>query len=225
MTDPVGRIEELRGLIAHHAEAYHTNDAPEISDADYDALIAELTALEELHPDLATVGSPSQAVGASPSLLFAAVSHGARMFSLDNADDLDKVAAWQARLVRELGRAPSGYACELKVDGLAVNLTYEKGRFVRGATRGDGTTGEDITDNLRTIAAIPERIAGKGVPSLLEVRGEVYMPQAAFDELNRLQAEAGDRLYVNPRNAAAGSLRQKDATITASRRLALWVYQ
>jgi DNA ligase (NAD+) len=225
MIDPAARVEELRRLVAHHAERYHVLDDPEISDAEYDALVAELAALEEQYPDLAVPDSPSQAVGGAPSPLFAAVEHRVRMFSLDNADTVDKVEAWEARLERLLGGPPEAYACELKVDGLAVNLTYERGRFTRGATRGDGTVGEDITENLRTIDAIPDRLAGDDAPATLEVRGEVYMSEEAFSDLNRAQAEAGDRLYVNPRNAAAGAVRQKDPAVTASRRLSLWVYQ
>jgi len=225
MSGPAERIAELRREISRHAEAYHTRDEPEISDADYDALVAEFMALEEQYPDLAVADSPSLTVGAAPSALFAPVEHRVRMFSLDNADTIEKVGAWESRLVRQLGRPASGYACELKVDGLAVNLTYEDGDFVRGATRGDGVVGEDITANLETIGAVPRRLTGSDVPSVLEVRGEVYMPQEAFDALNRAQADAGDRLYVNPRNAAAGSLRQKDPAVTASRQLSMWVYQ
>jgi DNA ligase (NAD+) len=225
VTGPADRIAELRQQISHHAEAYHTRDEPEISDADYDALVAELMALEEQYPDLAVADSPSLAVGAARSAIFSPVEHRVRMFSLDNADTIEKVEAWEERLVRHLGRPPAGYSCELKVDGLAVNLTYEDGEFVRGATRGDGVVGEDITANLETIGVVPRRLIGPDVPSALEVRGEVYMPQEAFDALNRAQADAGDRLYVNPRNAAAGSLRQKDPAVTASRQLSMWVYQ
>jgi DNA ligase (NAD+) len=225
MSDAASRVEELRRLIAHHAERYHVFDDPEISDAEYDALVAELADLEARHPGLARTDSPTQAVGAEASPLFPTVEHRVRMFSLDNADTIDKLRAWETRLERRLGRAPEAYACELKVDGLAVNLAYEQGEFVRGATRGDGAVGEDVTENLRTIDAVPSRLAGDDPPAVLEVRGEVFMSLDAFEELNRLRAEAGDRLYVNPRNAAAGAVRQKDPAITASRRLSLWVYQ
>jgi DNA ligase (NAD+) len=225
VSDPAARAAELRQAIAYHGDRYHALDDPEISDAEYDALVAELAALEEQHPDIVVPGSPTTAVGAAPSPLFEAVEHRARMFSLDNADEVDKLEAWEARLARQLGRPPSGYACELKVDGLAVNLTYERGRFTRGATRGDGTTGEDITANLRTIGEVPDALAGSDPPDVLEVRGEVYMSDEAFTRLNRAQEDAGARLYVNPRNAAAGAVRQKDPEVTASRQLGLWVYQ
>ncbi|MDH3517932.1 MAG: NAD-dependent DNA ligase LigA, partial [Acidimicrobiia bacterium] len=181
-------------------------------------------AIEKDRPDLITPDSPTQRVGAPPSALFAPVAHLRPLFSLDNADSEADLEAWEQRVERQLGELPSGYACELKIDGLAVVLTYEDGVFVRGATRGDGTTGEDITANLRAIEAIPLRLLGDP-PPLIEVRGEVYMPYPAFAELNETQAAAGDRLFANPRNAAAGSVRQKDPAITASRALSIWVYQ
>jgi DNA ligase (NAD+) len=215
----------LRERIRHHLHRYHVLDAPEISDAEFDGLMRELEALEDAHPELITPDSPTQRVGAVPESAFGEVTHRQRMFSLDNAETTEDLEAWAGRLERTLGRAPSGYACELKIDGLAVSLTYEDGVLTVGATRGDGVTGEDVTANLRTIAGIPLRLLGDRVPAVLEVRGEVYMPIAAFDELNEAQAAAGDRLYVNPRNAAAGAVRQKDPAMTASRRLAIWVYQ
>lgn len=218
------RILELRATIRHHAARYHRDDDPEISDEDYDALVRELAALEAANPDDAAGDSPTQEVGAAPSELFASVVHATRMFSLDNAMSDEDMAAWQQRLVRTLGADPSGYTCELKIDGLAIALTYDKGKLVLGATRGDGMTGEDVTANLRAITTIPKQLVGD-VPDILEVRGEVYMPTASFDALNKRQADAGARLFANPRNAAAGSVRQKDANVTASRDLSIWIYQ
>ncbi|MEX1003845.1 MAG: NAD-dependent DNA ligase LigA [Acidimicrobiia bacterium] len=224
-TDPVRRAEELRGAISHHGHRYHVLDEPEIADAEYDALVRELEALEEQRPDLITPDSPTQRVGGAVSELFAPVTHRRRLFSLDNAEATDELQAWEDRIVRQVERRPDGYSCELKVDGLAVSLTYENGMLTQGATRGDGTTGEDITANLRVIEDIPARLTGTVIPSLLEVRGEVYMPYAAFEALNDRQAEAGDRIFINPRNAAAGSVRQKDPAIAAERRLSIWIYQ
>ncbi|HSQ38204.1 MAG TPA: NAD-dependent DNA ligase LigA [Acidimicrobiia bacterium] len=223
--DLAARAAELRAALRHHDYRYYVLDEPEVSDARYDALKRELLAIEEAHPELVTPDSPTQRVGTAPSAQFAPVSHRERMFSLDNAMAEAEVEAWEARLERVLGRAPSGYACEPKIDGLAVSLTYEQGRLVQGATRGDGAVGEDITANLRTIPAVPLVLLGEGHPEVMEVRGEIYMPVGAFAELNEAQAEAGERLFVNPRNAAAGAVRQKDPAITASRRLSIWVYQ
>jgi DNA ligase (NAD+) len=221
----VERAAELRELLRYHSHRYHVLDAPEISDAEYDTLLRELIALEEADPSLITPDSPTQRVGAPTSDLFAEVTHRARMFSLDNAETAEDLEAWQTRLERQLGRPPAGYACEPKIDGLAISLTYERGVLVTAATRGDGVTGEDVTANIRTIGQIPLSLLGEGHPEVMEVRGEVYMSDAAFDELNRAQADAGDRLFVNPRNAAAGSLRQKDPRVTAQRRLGVWIYQ
>ncbi len=223
--DPVARMEELRAAIRHHGHRYHALDDPEIADAEYDALVRELEALEEQHPDLITPDSPTQRVGGQVSELFAPVTHRRRLFSLDNAETAGDLQEWEDRIVRQLGRTPDGYSCELKIDGLAVSLTYEHGMFTRGATRGDGLTGEDITANLRMIDAIPSRLLGADPPAVLEVRGEVYMPYAAFEALNARQVEAGDRVFINPRNAAAGSVRQKDPTIAGERRLSIWIYQ
>ncbi len=217
-------LEKLREQLRYHAHRYYVLDAPEVSDADYDAMYRQLERLEADHPDLITPDSPTQRVGYDVSALFTPVPHLEPLFSLDNAEAGEDLDAWQARLERVLGRPPLGYACELKIDGLAVSLVYEQGVFVRGATRGDGTTGEDITANLRTIEAVPLRLFGEA-PELLEVRGEVYMPAAAFNELNERQAIADDRLFTNPRNAAAGSVRQKDPAMTAARKLSIWVYQ
>ena len=224
-TDPVRRAEELREAIAHHGHRYHVLDEPEIADAEYDALVRELEALEEQRPDLITPDSPTQRVGGAISDLFAPVTHRRRLFSLDNAETMDELRAWEDRIVRQVERRPDGYSCELKVDGLAVSLTYERGVLTQGATRGDGTTGEDITANLRVIEDIPGRLTGDDLPTLLEVRGEVYMPYSAFEALNERQAEAGDRIFINPRNAAAGSVRQKDPAVAAERQLSIWIYQ
>jgi len=224
--DPVARAEELRRLIAHHNERYHVLDDPEITDAEYDSLVRELRAIEADHPDLAVPGSPSGSVGAPPSTLFAPVVHQVPMMSLDNAFSAEELGAWADRLAKQVP-ADTRFVCELKIDGLAISLLYRDGRYVQAATRGDGRTGEDVTANVATIAAIPHRLdpAAGPFPGVLEVRGEVYMPVSAFAELNRRQAEAGERLFVNPRNSAAGSLRQKDPTVTASRALSFWAYQ
>jgi DNA ligase (NAD+) len=224
--DPVARSGELRDLIARHNERYHVLDDPEITDAEYDDLVRELRAIEAEHPDLAVPDSPTTRVGAAPSTLFAPVVHHVPMMSLDNATRPEELRAWADRLAKQVPE-DTAFECELKIDGLAISLLYRDGRFVQAATRGDGTTGEDVTANTATIAAIPERLdpAVGTVPEALEVRGEVYMPIRAFDDLNRRQAEAGERLFVNPRNSAAGSLRQKDPSITASRALSFWAYQ
>ncbi len=225
MTDPNQRIEELRQQIREHIHSYYILDEPTVSDAQFDKLMAELKLVETEHPDLITPDSPTQVVGTPVGELFAPVRHLRPMFSLDNAENIEEVEAWQQRLVRQLGEAPDAYACELKIDGLAVVLTYRNGVLATGATRGDGITGEDITRNLRTVPSIPQRLQGSDIPSVMEVRGEVYMPYEAFDRLNETQAENGDRLFANPRNAAAGSVRQKDAAVTASRGVDIWVYQ
>lgn len=225
MDEAVERIEHLRAEIREHAYRYHTLDDPTISDAQYDALVKELTELENEHPELITPDSPTQRVGGPVADLFRPVTHLRPLFSLDNAESRDDLAAWQQRMIRHLGEDPDGYVCELKIDGLAVVLVYRNGLLDTGATRGDGTTGEDITANLRTIKSVPLRLLGNDHPELLEVRGEVYMPEQAFEELNERQAEAGKQVFANPRNAAAGSVRQKDPGITAGRRLGIWVYQ
>ncbi len=224
--DPSARAEELRGLIAHHNDRYHRLDDPEIADFEYDALVRELQTIETDHPDLKVAESPSTAVGAAPSALFAPVIHRVPMMSLDNAFSAEELHAWAERLAKQIPE-DTAFVCELKIDGLAISLTYRDGRYVQAATRGDGRTGEDVTANVATIGDVPQHLR-KAVgtpPSLIEVRGEVYIPISAFEELNRRQAEAGDRLFVNPRNSAAGSLRQKDPSITASRSLSFWAYQ
>jgi DNA ligase (NAD+) len=218
------RVAELRELINHHNYRYYVLDDVEIADVEYDDLVRELQALETDFPELITSDSPTQRVGAPVDTAFAPVTHRQRMFSLDNVESMDELEGWASRLERALGRNPEAFVCERKIDGLAVSLTYEDGVLVRGATRGDGVTGEDVTANVRTIDSIPLRLRGDA-PRLIEVRGEIYMPVSEFDALNRRQLEAGEKPYVNPRNTAAGSVRQKDPAATAQRRLSIWVYQ
>ncbi len=225
MEDRALRAEELRAEIRKHNYHYFVLDEPLVSDARYDALVRELKAIEEEHPELVTPDSPTQRVGGPVSDLFRPVEHLRPLFSLDNAETREHLQAWEARLVRQLGANPSGYVCELKIDGLAVVLTYRDGVLVTGATRGDGTTGEDVTANLRTIKSVPLRLLGDDVPPVLEVRGEVYMSDRAFEELNQRQMEEGKPIFANPRNAAAGAVRQKDPTVTAGRNIDIWIYQ
>jgi DNA ligase (NAD+) len=217
------RLEELRDELHRANYRYYILDDPDISDIEYDTMMRELVALETEHPELVTNDSPTQRVGAPVDEAFAPVTHLERMFSLDNVESIPELESWQDRLARLLGNEPEGYVCEQKIDGLAVSLTYENGRLVRGATRGDGRVGEDITANVRTIDAVPLRLQGSP-PELIEVRGEIYMPVSAFEALNRRQAEVGERPYVNPRNTAAGSVRQKDPAKTAERSLSIWLY-
>jgi DNA ligase (NAD+) len=226
------RIEELRALVVYHSARYHQDDAPEIADAEYDALVRELSGLEAAHPEVESEGSPLAAVGAPPSPTFAPVVHARRMMSLDNSFSFEELAAWAERVERLLERqgvllAALQFVCEPKIDGLALSLRYERGRFVQAATRGDGSTGEDVTANVATIAAVPKELTlGEGdAPEVLEVRGEAYLPVSVFEELNRRQLAQGLRLFANPRNSAAGSLRQKDPAVTASRPLAFFAYQ
>uniref|UniRef100_UPI0035ABFEA3 NAD-dependent DNA ligase LigA n=1 Tax=Streptomyces coelicoflavus TaxID=285562 RepID=UPI0035ABFEA3 len=214
----------LAEQIEEHRFRYYVNDAPVVSDAEFDRLLRTLEELEERHPELRTPESPTQKVAGSYETEFTAVQHPTRMLSLDNTFNDDELAAWFDRIARELGEQEYHFLCELKVDGLAVNLTYERGRLVRAATRGDGRTGEDITPNVRTIAEIPDRLAGDKVPDLVEIRGEVYFPMEKFQELNTRLNEAGDKPFANARNAAAGSLRQKDPRVTASRPLHMVVH-
>ncbi len=261
---PAERAAELRGTLARHARLYYVEDRPEITDAEYDALLRELVALEEAHPELVTPDSPTQRVGGTPVSSLPSVRHEIPLLSLENAYSPEELRAWFKRVVDRLGRTPE-FVCELKIDGLSVSLVYEDGRLVRAATRGDGTTGEDVTPNVRTIHSIPLTLTGgaaagaaapgisekgkKGaaaeaparatssaraaghslpknlqIPGLLEVRGEVYMPKASFARLNAAREEAGEPLFMNPRNSAAGSLRLLDAKITASRRLSAFLY-
>jgi DNA ligase (NAD+) len=205
------------------AYRYYVLDAPTSSDAGYDSAMRRLEELEEQHPELRTPSSPTQRVGGTYSTLFTAVDHLERMLSLDNVFTVDELLAWAHRVERDAGTVPA-YLCELKVDGLAVNLVYEQGRLVRGATRGDGRTGEDVTPNVRTLDNVPDRLTGHDIPKVLEVRGEVYFPVERFEALNAALVEAGKAPYANPRNTAAGSLRQKDPRVTASRGLQLVVH-
>ena len=218
---------ELAEQVRGHQFSYHVKDAPTISDGEYDALIRELNALEDRYAELRTPDSPTQQVGASFSTDFAAVDHLERMLSLDNAFSAQEIAAWAGRVERDVaseGGSAFHYLCELKIDGLAINLLYERGRLVRAATRGDGRTGEDVTNNVRTIEGIPRRLAGSGHPEKIEIRGEVFFPVEAFAELNASLVEAGKPPFANPRNAAAGSLRQKDPRVTATRPLRMLVH-
>lgn len=222
--DVPARVAELTRQIRYHAELYYGRDAPEIPDAAYDALMVELRALEQEHPQLAGPLSPTRTVGVPPSELFAPVAHEAPMMSLDNAFDLEELRAWDTRATSRLGGPVGPYVCELKFDGLAISVLYENGRLVRAATRGDGRVGEDVTHNVDTIDDVP-RWLGAGAPEVLEVRGEVYMAISAFERLNAAQEDARKPRYANPRNTAAGSLRQKDPTVTAERELNWWCYQ
>jgi DNA ligase (NAD+) len=215
------RVEELRQHIDHHAYRYHVLDDPEISDAEYDELIRELEGLEADFPELLTPDSPTQRPGGAPSALFAPVVHRAAMLSLDNAFSREELEAWGKRVERAIGTG-ARYVCELKIDGLAVEVSYQNGLFVRGATRGDGSTGEDVTPNLRSVRNIPHRLRVTGPPEILDVRGEIFLPVTAFERLNEELGREGQRTFANPRNGAAGSLRQKDPKVTRSRPLALW---
>src|SRR3954452_24641911 len=218
------RLDELRETVEHHLHRYHVLDEPEIPDADYDRLFDELKALEEEHPELITADSPTQRVGAPPSDRFGKVQHLQPMGSLEKVTNDESLLKWADDVRKRLDSdEPVTYVIEPKIDGLAVNLTYEDGVFTRGATRGDGIQGEDVSVNLRTISTIPLRMLGDA-PALAEVRGEVYMPLSGFRELNERLAGTAQKLAPNPRNAAAGSLRQKDSSITASRPLAMWAY-
>src|SRR4051812_17071248 len=224
-TTLAARAAELRAQLDHHLYRYHVLDEPEISDADYDRLFDELVALEEQHPELREPTSPTMRVGAPISDRFQKVQHLEPMGSLEKVTTDEALAKWDADVRKRLDSdEPVVYVIEPKIDGLAINLTYEKGVLVRGATRGDGVEGEDVTVNLRTIGTVPLRMLGDDPPALLEVRGEVYLPLSGFRELNERLAGTNQKLAPNPRNAAAGSLRQKDSRITASRPLAVWVY-
>jgi DNA ligase (NAD+) len=221
------RLADLRSQIASHDYSYYVLDRPTISDAEYDELMRELRAIEQRFPALVTPSSPTQRVGGKGSELFAPALHPSPMLSLDNVFSTEELQAWLGRLQRAVGSRVGSdldFVCELKIDGLAVSLIYQDGVFVRGATRGDGRVGEDITANLRTVRPIPARLRGGQYPSTLEVRGEVYLPISVFERLNRELAEAGERPFANPRNAAAGSLRQKDPSVTQARGLSFWCY-
>ena len=217
--DPRQRHAELAAELTEHQYRYHVLDSPLVSDAEYDAMMRELVGLEQQIPELRTPDSPSQRVGAAVSTDFTPVEHLERLLSLDNAFSAGELDSWVARAERLGGSGP--YLCELKIDGLAIAMVYRKGRLQRAATRGDGVTGEDVTPNVKTIAAVPTKLSGTGWPDTLEVRGEVFLPVAAFEELNQRLTEAGKPPFANPRNSAAGSLRQKDPRVTASRVLNL----
>ena len=223
------RRQDLVPLLRRANELYYVADAPELTDSEYDNLMRELVAIETAFPALVTPDSPTQRVGAAPAGTFSEVVHGRPMLSLGNVFDEDELRAFDQRVRRGLGLPPAPapapdlrYVAELKIDGLAISLRYERGRFVQGATRGDGTTGEDVTANLRTISVLPERLREKATA---EIRGEVFMPKAEFARINAEREEAGLPTYANPRNSGAGSLRQQDARVTASRRLSSWTYQ
>jgi DNA ligase (NAD+) len=227
--DPFSRITELRRLIRYHEELYYVANQPEVSDAEFDDLMRELQRLEQEHPNLVTPDSPTQRVSGRVSEEFADVRHAEPMLSLDNAYDEDELRAFDERVrkgLAESGAMPESvdYVAELKIDGLSIALTYEDGAFVRAATRGDGTTGEDVTSNVRTIRAVPLRLRD-AVPGRIEVRGEVYLPRSAFEKMNKERAEAGELLFANPRNAAAGALRNLDPSLVSKRGLGAFTYQ
>ncbi|MBR9813862.1 NAD-dependent DNA ligase LigA [bacterium] len=226
MTTAHERAAQLRAELAEHAHRYYVLDDPTVSDADYDRLYRELEAIEAEHPELVTPDSPTQRVGAAPSGAFDPVTHRQPMQSLGNAFSADEVREFDARVRKAAAdpEAPVAYAVEPKMDGLAVSLTYEAGVLTRAATRGDGATGEDVTANIRTVRSVPLRLRGDDLPALIEVRGEVFLPLDGFAAMNAAQAEQGNKPYVNPRNAAAGSLRQLDPNITAQRPLAVFCY-
>lgn len=218
-------IDELRKQINYHSYRYYALDEPEITDAEYDRLMRRLQELEAQYPESVTPDSPTQRVGSAPLTVFQTVVHEMPMLSLDNAFSDEELLAFNQRILDRLKITGNiEYACELKLDGIAVSLLYRDGVLVRGATRGDGTNGEDITQNVRTINSIPLRLQGNGYPAVLEVRGEIYMPKAGFDALNEKARAANEKLFVNPRNAAAGALRQLDSRITASRPLEMCAY-
>lgn len=219
------RILALRKTLDHHNYCYYVLDAPEIPDSEYDRLFRELQELEQAHPDLITPDSPTQRVGASPVSEFGEIRHEIPMLSLDNAFSEDEAREFDRRVRERLEHEQVvDYAAEPKMDGLAISLRYENGLLVSAATRGDGTTGEDVTHNVRTVQSVPLRLVGSGYPAVLEVRGEVYMSKADFDKLNAAAAKRGDKLFANPRNAAAGSLRQLDPRVTANRHLSFYAY-
>jgi DNA ligase (NAD+) len=215
------RVEALRGELRRHERLYYVENSPEITDAEFDVLMRELMALEEAHPEFASPESPSRRVGGEPAEGFPTVLHAEVMLSLENAYSWEEAEAWLARATRVLGREPVGFVAELKIDGLSISLRYEDGRLVRGATRGDGARGEDVTGNVRTIRTVPLTIP-KTTP--LEVRGEVYYSKKAFERVNAAREEEGEPLFMNPRNAAAGTMRLLDSRVTAKRRLDAWLY-
>ncbi len=218
-------LTQLRTTLRHHEYLYHVLDAPELPDAEYDRLMRELRELEAQHPDLITPDSPTQRVGAQPLAQFTQVRHEVPMLSLDNVFDEESWLAFNKRVKDRLkDDAEITFCCELKLDGLAVSLLYEDGLLTRASTRGDGTTGENITSNVRTIRAIPLRLHGDNIPARVEVRGEVFLPQSGFEKINEEARRTGGKVFANPRNAAAGSLRQLDPRITAKRPLTFFCY-
>jgi DNA ligase (NAD+) len=225
--EAVARATALRDELHRHNVAYYVHDAPTVSDAEYDALLRELQTLETAHPELITGDSPTQRVGSAPASAFGSVTHRRPMLSLGNAFSGDDLREFDKRAKRALGmdpESPISYVCELKLDGLAVSLTYEGGVFKQGATRGDGATGEDITQNLRTVKGLPLRLSGDNCPELVEIRGEVFLTHGEFARINQEREQKGEPTFANPRNAAAGSLRQLDSKITAGRRLRVYFY-
>jgi DNA ligase (NAD+) len=222
--DRLNRLQELKKLIDHHDYLYHVMNTPEISDGEYDRLFRELLDREEAYPDLVTSDSPSQRVGAFPLQSFDVVEHNVPMLSLANAFNDGELRAFDERIKKRIGERAFHYVVELKIDGLAVSLTYEKGSFTRGATRGDGLQGEDITGNLKTIRTLPLRLRGEHVPERLEVRGEVYIGRITFEKINEERLGTGETPFANPRNAAAGSIRQLDPRIVSKRKLDLFIY-
>jgi DNA ligase (NAD+) len=219
------RIDQLRQEIRRHEELYYVQAAPEISDAEFDQLMNELKALEAEHPELLTPDSPTQRVGGRPTEGFAQVEHLQPMLSLDNAYDQEDLRAFDERVRKglSLDRSPA-YVAEMKIDGLSMALTYENGKLVRGATRGDGIRGDEVTQNVRTVRAIPLSLKG-GPKERIEIRGEVYLPKKNFERINKEQEEAGEPLYANPRNTAAGTMRNLDPSLVARRGLSAWMYQ
>src|SRR5215468_2521215 len=226
MPRPLDRIEELRTLIRHHEEQYYIHSAPEVSDEEFDKLLHELEQLEGDNPDLVTADSPTQRVGGRLVEGFATVEHKVPMLSLDNVYDEEELRAFDERVRRGVGTGdtPIVYVAEMKIDGLSIALTYENGRLVRGATRGDGVHGEEVTHNVRTIKAIPLALKG-GPAGRIEVRGEVYLSRAAFERMNREREEAEEPLFANPRNAAAGTMRNLEPSLVAKRGLGAFTYQ
>src|ERR1700728_710895 len=222
LTEARHRHTELSEKLLDAQYRYHVLDAPTISDIEYDTGLRELNQLEDEFPELRTPDSPTQHVGGAISTQFTPVEHLERLLSLDNVFSPEEFSAWSDRAAKLGGTGP--YLCELKIDGLAIDLVYERGRLASAATRGDGRTGEDVTLNVKTIKSVPDRLAGDDVPALLEVRGEVFLSAASFDRLNESLQEAGKPAFANPRNAAAGSLRQKDPRVTASRALGAIVH-
>src|SRR5438128_3996418 len=220
---PQKRVAELREQLEKANYEYYILDRPSLDDAAYDALLRELQDLEAKHPELVTPESRTQRLGVAPANRFAAVEHAHPMLSLSNAFDEAEVRTFDQRVRKALGRDDVGYVCELKIDGLAINLTYVDGRFAQGATRGDGAVGEDVTANLRTIKSVPLTLRER-VPGRVDIRGEVYLPRAAFEATNRERLEREEPPFANPRNAAAGAVRQLDPAATAKRNLAMWCY-